>query len=109
MRISVYKSLLAVTIVAILLFGMNQTVNAISFDPGVIRFEGVITAMNKLYLVVSNRRVDISISEFKDSKENPITFSNLAVGKRVEVMGLEAKDRKVTAYIIHLLPNMPPS
>jgi hypothetical protein len=109
MRISHHRSLLGVIVVVMLLFSMNQTVNAVSTEPGIIRFQGVITAMNKQYLIVSSRQVDISTSEFKDNKENPIPFSNLAVGKSVEIIGLETKNRRVTAYIIHLLPSMPPS
>ena len=109
MRISLHRSLFAVSVAVMLLFSMIQIANAVSNEPGVIRFQGVITAMNKQYLVVSNRQVDISESEFRDSKENPIPFSNLAVGKRVEVIGLEVNKERVTAYIIHLLPNMPPS
>jgi hypothetical protein len=108
MQIPTHRSLVAVIVVAMLLFSMIQIANA-STKPGVIMFQGVITAMNNQYLVVSNRQVDISTSEFRDSKENPIPFSNLAVGKRVEVIGLEVDNKKVTAYIIHLLPNMPPS
>jgi len=109
MRLSIHRSLRAVLVVGMLLFSMIQTVNAVSNEPGIIRFHGVITAMNKQYLVVSSRQVDISKSEFRDSKEKPIPFSTLAVGKRVEIIGLEGKGRRVTAYIIHLLPNMPPS
>ena len=92
-----------------LLFSMIQTVNAVSNEPGIIRFQGVIKAMNKQYLVVSSRQVDFSKSEFIDNQQNPIPFSKLEIGQRVEVIGLEAKDRRVTSYIIHLLPNMPPS
>jgi hypothetical protein len=105
----IYRSLLAILVVVMLLFSMNQTVNAVSTAPGTIRFQGVITAVNKQYLVVSSRQVDISTAEFRDSKDNQIPFSNFSVGKRVDVIGLEAKDKRVTAYIIHLLPNMPPS
>jgi hypothetical protein len=109
MRFSILRLLLVVIVAVMLLFIMTQKVNAVSDEPGVIKFQGIITTMNKQFLVVSGRHVDISKSEFKDSKENPIPFSNFAVGKRVDVLGLEAKDRKVTAYIIHLLQNMPPS